>query len=117
MDFYDRFIKLCAEKGVKPSPMAESIGIQKTAVSNWKTRKTKPTAVNLQKIADYFGVTVEYLKNGTVDKKEKTTINPDVTDDDIKFALFDGDIDEITDEMYEEVKAFAQFVKNKHKKD
>jgi hypothetical protein len=34
-----------------------------------------------------------------------------VTDEDIKFALFGGD-GEITDEMYEEVKRFAAFIKN-----
>lgn len=61
MDFYDRFIKLCIEKGVKPSPAVESLGIQKTAVSNWKSRRSQPTAYNMQKLADYFGVTVEYL--------------------------------------------------------
>ena len=62
MDFYDNFLKLCVENGIKPSKMVESIGIKKTAASNWKSRKTKPTAYNLQKIAEYFGVTVEYLK-------------------------------------------------------
>lgn len=62
MDFYNKFIKLCNEKGVKPSPMLESIGIQKTAATNWKNRRSNPTQANLQKIADYFGVTVEYLK-------------------------------------------------------
>ena len=62
MDFYNKFIELCNKKGVKPSPMLESIGIQKSANSNWKKRKSKPTSANLQKIADYFGVTVEYLK-------------------------------------------------------
>ena len=35
-----------------------------------------------------------------------------VSDDDIKFALFGGD-GEITDEMYDEVKRFAEFVKQR----
>ena len=35
-----------------------------------------------------------------------------VTDDDIKFALFGGD-GEITDSMYEEVRSFAAFVKRR----
>ena len=69
MDFYNRFIKLCNEKGIKPSPMLESIGIQKTAATNWKNRRSNPTSANLQKIADYFGVTVEYLKGETETKK------------------------------------------------
>lgn len=73
MDFYNRFIKLCNEKGIKPSPMLESIGIQKTAATNWKNRRSNPTQANLQKIADYFGVTVEYLKGETDIKKPPIT--------------------------------------------
>lgn len=65
MDFYDRFIQLCAKKGVKPCPMLESIGIQKTAATNWKKRRNYPTPFNLRKIADYFEVSVEYLKGET----------------------------------------------------
>lgn len=65
MNFYDRFIELCNENNLKPSPMLESIGIQKTAATNWKKRKSKPTYANLKKIADYFGVSVEYLKGET----------------------------------------------------
>lgn len=38
---------------------------------------------------------------------------PEVTEDDIKFALFGG-AGEITDEMFEEVKKFAKFVKQQH---
>ena len=43
----------------------------------------------------------------------KVSISP-VTDDDIKFALFGGE-EEITDEMYDEVKNFAEYVKQKYK--
>ena len=70
MDFYERFIKLCAENEIKPSPMLESIGIQKTAATNWKARKSRPTDANMQKIANYFNVSVEYLK-GETEQKEK----------------------------------------------
>ena len=84
MDFYNKFIKLCNEKGVKPSPMLESIGIQKTAATNWKNRRSKPTHANLQKIADYFGVSVEYLKGESENKK---TPHPNITEDYTTFAV------------------------------
>lgn len=84
MDFYNRFIKLCNEKNVKPSPMLESIGIQKTAATNWKNRRSKPTHANLQKIADYFGVTVEYLMGQNEGKK---TPHPNTTEDYTTFAV------------------------------
>ena len=47
------------------------------------------------------------------DSKSKVNFSP-VTDDDIKFALFGGE-EEITDEMYDEVKNFAEYVKQKYK--
>ena len=81
MDFYNKFIELCNKKGVKPSPMLESIGIQKSANSNWKNRRSKPTSANLQKIADYFGVTVEYLKGEEQETKNPPTIRDKRIDD------------------------------------
>lgn len=62
MNFYNIFIKLCNDKNVKPVVAAKEIGISKSNVSNWKCRNTQPTDANLQKIADYFGVSVEYFK-------------------------------------------------------
>lgn len=60
------------------------------------------------------GKTVFLLRN---EEAESKIIDfPVATDEQIKFALFGGD-EEITDEILDEVKAFAQFVKNKYKKD
>lgn len=61
MNFYDTFIKLCNNKGISPSRAAQEMGCSKTMVSNWKTRGTHPTAANLTKIAEYFGVPVSYF--------------------------------------------------------
>lgn len=68
---------------------------------------------NLAKIADHLDCSVDYLL-GRTDQINSSTET--ITDDDIKFALFGGD-GKITDEMFNEVKTFAQFVKNKYKKD
>lgn len=37
--FYDKYVALCAQKGITPSAAAKEIGINKAAVSNWKYRK------------------------------------------------------------------------------
>lgn len=47
--------------------------------------------------------------------QEKTKKSPSVSDEDIKFALFGGE-GEITDEMWEAVREYAQFVKEKYGK-
>ena len=54
----------------------------------------------------------EYLARKEAEKNSEPQ-QPTVTEEDIKFALFGG-AGEITDEMYDEVKAFVQFVKMKH---
>lgn len=110
MDFYNRFIKLCNEKGIKPSPMLESIGIQKTAATNWKNRRSNPTQANLQKIADYFGVTVEYLKGETDIKK------PPITRDERIDELYEMAKD-LTDAELVALKAFVAGLKANKKLD
>lgn len=59
--FYDKYANLCKEKGISPSKAAEEIGINKASVTNWKKRGYTPRAEILHRIADYFGVTVDYL--------------------------------------------------------
>lgn len=64
--FYDRYINLCSEKRISPSKAAIECGFNKGSVSVWKKRfengeDIQPTPEILIKIADYFGVTVDYL--------------------------------------------------------
>ena len=67
--FYDNFVNLCASIGKSPSAVAVEIGFQKSAVSRWKKSGATPTDANLQRIAKYFGVSVEYLLGN--EQKEK----------------------------------------------
>lgn len=59
--FFDTYSALCASVGKKPSTVALELGISKSTVSNWKKGGHTPQAAQLQKIADYFGVTVDSL--------------------------------------------------------
>ena len=67
----------------------------------------EPNSETLIRIADFYGVTVDYLI-GKSDYK-KGYYQPSA-DEELKFALFDGANVEVTDEMYDEVKRFAAFV-------
>ena len=73
--FYNNFIRMCNSIDKSPSAVAEEIGIYKSTVSNWKKRKTTPTDATLRKIADYFGVSVEYLLTG--ENEKPATISDD----------------------------------------
>ena len=107
--FYDVFTSLCEKKGVSPNKALTDCKISRTSTAKWREGAT-PRGVTLQKLADYFGVTTDYLLTGEETKKAPTDGERTVSDDEIKFALFGGD-GEITDAMYDEVKRFAQMVK------
>lgn len=72
LSFYNNYIRLCAEKGISPSAAAIEIGLRKSNVTYWKSGRNSPSDATLLKIADYFGVTVEYLE-GEETKKDPAT--------------------------------------------
>lgn len=87
--FYDIFERLCNEKGVKPGRAAEECGINRSNVSLWKSKGFTPRSDALNTIADYFGVSVDYLL-GNTDQKEKAPAKAeadDVTFDDFTYAF------------------------------
>lgn len=61
---YEVFEQLLRKKGVSSYKVAKEAGVTQTALSNWKSGRSTPTAKTLQKIADYFGVTIDYLMTG-----------------------------------------------------
>ena len=68
--FYDKYCELCKQKGISPSAAAIEMGINKGTVSIWKSKGTTPQTAILSKIADYFGVSVDYLLGN--EEKEKS---------------------------------------------
>lgn len=103
--FYDRFVQICSLRGISPTKAAQDAGISKSLVTKWKTQGiTQPTGAVIAKLAAYFDLSIPELMGEAA--------QPAVTEEDIKFALFGGD-GEITDEMYEEVRSFAAFVKER----
>ena len=61
---YEVFEQLLQKYDVTPYKVAKDAGVTQTALSNWKLGKSVPTTKTLQKLADYFGVTIDYLMTG-----------------------------------------------------
>lgn len=68
--YYENFEMLCNLKGVRPGTVSKATGISTATLTSWKQSKYTPKQDKLQLIADYFGVTVDYLMTGT-EPKEK----------------------------------------------
>ena len=107
--------QLCKERGIAISQLEKECGF-----SNGYLNPKKMTKLPYDRalvIASFLDVPVTDILEGPENKKTPTgTGARQVSDEDIKFALFGGS-DEITDAMYEEVKQFAAFVRNRGKKD
>lgn len=61
--FYEQFSDLCAQHNIKETTLARQLGIGASAPKRWKEGST-PDLVNAKKIADYFGVSLDYLMAG-----------------------------------------------------
>lgn len=120
------------QRGISKEKFYAESGISSATMSQWRKGIYSPSSAAIKKIENYFGITLSIERKGLmaaqvpyvpIDEerlqravqralKETAPIEPErqISDDDIKFALFGGD-GEITDAMYDEVKRFAQMVK------
>ena len=113
-DLYNRLKQLCDDKGISLAKMCIECGIPKSTPTEIKMGRTKSLSSSaMMKIADYFDVSAEYIA-GKTDRKEKSSSAEG--EEALKVALFGGDT-EVTDEMWEEVMNYAQFLKHKYGKD
>ena len=68
--FYEIVNNLCKEHKITITRMAEEIGLSNAAPTSWR-KGAVPKLTTLEKIADYFNVTVDYLR-GVETKKTPT---------------------------------------------
>ena len=107
----NRLRELRNRKGVRQQDIADYLSVAKSTYSYWERGTIEINNENLFRLSDYYGVSVDYL----LGRAEDPTIQKDVADEDIKFALFNGDKD-ISDEALNEVKWFAKVVKERFDK-
>ena len=72
---YEIFSKLLQEHGITPYKVSKETGVSQSTLSDWKRGVSTPKQDKLQKIADYFGVTLEYLMTGEEKEADRYYIN------------------------------------------
>lgn len=70
---YEIFENLLKQYGVTAYRVGKETGIPPSTFSDWKKGKSKPKNEKLKKIADYFGVSVEYLMTGQNESEIKNS--------------------------------------------
>lgn len=86
MDIYDRIEYLLQKRGISSYVLSKETGVSTGLLSQWKSRKQKPSAKKLSVIANYFGVSIDYLMNGN-ETEQKETPAPQESEDDIAIEL------------------------------
>ena len=61
---YEIYCKLRDSRGLKDADVVKATGITKSTFSDWKSGRSNPKNDKLTKIADFLGVSVEYLRTG-----------------------------------------------------
>lgn len=93
LTLYSNFEKLLKERGETAYKVAKETGISQPTLSDWKNGKSVPKADKLQKIADHFNVTLDYLMTG----KEPNQTEPELTTKDKRDIA--KDLDRIMSEI------------------
>lgn len=106
--FWDRFVKECERKGLKPNRVAREIGISSATITKWSNGSI-PRGETLSKVASYFGVTSDYLLGNTEER-----IVPSNKLEGIDFAL-SGEIKNLTENEKQDLLDYIQFKKQQKK--
>ena len=103
MSFTDKLDELMTEKGINKSILSKESGIPYTTIAGFYTKGTDNVKLStLRKLSSYLGCSIDYLADD------------DNSDAPITLAAhFDGD--EYTEDELDEIRQFAEFVKNKRK--
>ena len=100
MSFTDKLDAMMAKRGINKSTLSKEAGIPYTTIAGFYTKGTDNVKLStLKKLAAYVNCSIDYL---AIDD-EPTTLA----------AHFDGD--EYTESELDEIRQFAEFVKNKRK--
>ncbi len=103
MDTLDKILSLLNERHIEQKMLAEYIGTRNQTITDWKNGKTKSYTKYIDKIADFFGVSVDYLLG-------KTDVPTQKQQDE-----FSDIINTLTDEERQQVKNYMNFLISQRK--
>lgn len=104
MSTLERIKKLCENHGITVPMLENRLNIPNNTIYQWKDNGSrKPSLERLELIADYFNVSLDYLR-GRTDEHEIETIA----------AHHDGD--EWTEDELKEIERFKEFIKQKRQR-
>lgn len=90
MGVIERILKLISQKGITEQKFLSDLHLNRTLLSDWKSGKSKSYRKHIAEIAEYFGVSTDYLLTGS--KTASLSPNDDVPEEFVLMARKTGDI-------------------------
>lgn len=104
---YEIFEQLLQLHHVTAYQVAKATGIAQSTLSDWKKGRSIPKTDKIQKIADFFGVSLQYLMTG----ENPSPPQPDILDE-IDIAFY-GDYKALDDEQKEILRDMARTMRRR----
>lgn len=111
MEIIERIYKLFDEKDKKAYELCNKLNIRTSTMSTWKARTNDPPAKYMKTIADFFGVSLDYLMTGQDAPVRKTT----TPEEDQLLDLYRALPDNKKYEFVGELKGFLKAMEDKQK--
>ncbi|WP_302597513.1 helix-turn-helix transcriptional regulator [uncultured Clostridium sp.] len=103
MGLTDKLDLLMKERNINKADLARESGVPYTTIDGFYKKGSENAKLStLKKLCSYFNCTLDYLADDTVEHQPATIA-----------AHFDGD--EYTEDELDEIRQFAEFVKNRKK--
>ncbi|KGR83513.1 helix-turn-helix domain-containing protein [Lysinibacillus odysseyi] len=106
MTTLERVKELCKSRGITVKRLEEELEIPHNTIYQWK--RVAPSLDKIQKVADYFDVSIDYLLC-------RTDVKNLIEDNTVQTFAAHHDGEEWTEEELEEIERFKEFVKMKRK--
>lgn len=74
MTISERILKVLKDRNMTQAEFAKQVGIATSTISEWKKRKTNPTADKIMDICNVLQITPEQLLTGKVSRMKKTLL-------------------------------------------
>lgn len=104
-----RLFELLEQRNIKAIELSKATGIRTGSITDWKLGKSVPSGDRLIAVANYFGVTSDYILGSDA--------SPDVIVEDQKNSQILIELEKLDDSQKDSVLNYIRFLQNKDQSD
>lgn len=108
----NRLKVLRIEKGLKQSELAKQLKVAQSTLSGWETGQNEIDLTNINRLADIFNCSIDYLLGREDVRNPYKNSNPIIA-----AHRTDGYDEDLPDDAKEELNNYIEFLRHKYKKE